>query len=173
MIKIRNLDLLGVRYVVENMRQSDWVEVSNLVPRSLANVDSLTMLTVQHTRIGFMVEIDGVPGAVVQAIEKHDGCWGVGMFATDDFPLIWRSILKNVRNLVIPSLIDLGARYCEAYVHAGNVPAQRFLASLGFRARSDVLENYGSFGEAFILYAVTREDLPHVLRSESPENPGS
>lgn len=171
-VKARNLDLLGVRYVVSNMRASDWLEISNLVPRAYATVDMLTMLTVQHSRLGFLLEVDGIPAVVVQAVEKHNGCWSIGMFATDDFPAAWRGVVRFGRDLLLPSMLDLGARYCEAHVHAGNVAAQRFLERLGFRARSSVLENYGAFGEPFILYAVTREELPDVLR-ESPQSSGS
>lgn len=173
MNKVRNLDLLGVRHVVKNMRASDWLEISNLVPRALCDVDAMAMYVTQYTRLGFMVERDGIPAAIVQAIEKHDGCWSIGMFATDDFPLVWHTIIKHARRVLMPSLLDLGARYCEAHVHADNVPAQRFLEALGFKARSGILEDYGAFGQPFILYAVTKKELPDVPLPESPESPGS
>lgn len=170
MITIRNLDLLSVHHIIRNMRAQDWIEVSNLVPRAYCEPDLLAMLTMQATRLGFMVCVDNIPAVVVQAVEKHNGCWSVGMFATDDFARCWRATFKQISCVLIPALVEGGARYCEAHVHAGNVEAQTFLARLGFRAVSEPLKHYGAFGETFILYAVTHEELPHVLR-QSPESP--
>lgn len=173
MIRIRDLDLLGVRHIIRHMRAQDWIEVSNLVPRAYCDPDLLTMLVMQSARLGFLVEVDGIAAAVVQAVEKHNGCWSVGMFATDDFNRCWRAIFKQISCVLIPAMVEGGARYCEAHVHADNVEAQKFLARLGFRAVSLPLNRYGAFGETFILYAVTYEELPHVLRqsAESPSSP--
>lgn len=161
---VRNLDLLSIHYVVRNMRHQDWIEISNLVPRAYCEPDLLAMMVMQVSTLGFVVDVGSVPCAVVQAVQKHNGCWAVGMFATEEFPHCWREVFKHVRNVLIPAIVDAGGRYCEAHVHAGNIDAQRFLRKIGLRPRSDVLEGYGSFGEPFILYAVTKEELPHVLR---------
>lgn len=160
---IRDLTLLRLHYIIRNMRKQDWVEVSNLVPRAYCEPDMLAMLTMQATRLGFIVESFGVPAVLVQACERHSGNWSVGMFATEDFENCWRETFKHIRAVLIPAIIEAGGRYCEAHVHAGNIEAQRFLKRLGFRPRSDVLEGYGAFGEPFILFAVTIGDLPHVL----------
>lgn len=160
---ISPLTLPAVWHVVKNMRQSDWIEVSNLVPRAICTVDGIAMATVQHSGAGFVAALDGVPVCVVQLGQRHDGCWSCGLFATDDFPKVWRTVLKEVHHVIIPTLIDQGARYCEAHVLADNLPAQAMLKRIGFSAKSSVLTNYGAFGKDFVLFAVTREELTHVF----------
>jgi hypothetical protein len=168
MIEARPINLADVYTVVCNMRMTDWQEVINLVPKALATPDGITMLTMQHTRLGTVYAYDDLPVVVLQANEIRDGVWSIGMFATDLFPLVWRAMVKDMKRAFLPVLLDSGARYCEAHVAAGNVDAQRLLKFLGFRQRSDVLEGFGSFGDPFLLYVATIGDLPHVFHARPP-----
>lgn len=161
-VTVSELSLPKVWHVVRHMRASDWTEISNLVPRAVCTVDGIAMMVMQHSSVGFVLEVDENPALVVQLVQKHEGCWSAGLFATDDFPLCWRSALKEIREIVVPTLLEAEARYCEAHVLADNLPAQAMLERVGFRRKSEVLTNYGAFGKDFIIYAVTREELSDV-----------
>jgi RimJ/RimL family protein N-acetyltransferase len=161
-VTVSELTLQGVWHVVKNMRSSDWTEISNLVPRAACTVDGIAMMVIQHSGVGFVIEVDEKPACVVQLVQRHEGCWSAGLFATDDWPLCWRSVLKEIRHIVVPTLLEHGARYCEAHVLASNIPAQTLLKRVGFRQKSELLTNYGAFGKDFILFAVTREELSNV-----------
>lgn len=165
---VLDLSIQSVWPVVRNMRHQDWVEVSNLVPRQFATVDGITMLTLQQTGVGYVVTLDDVPAAVVQFAQKHDGCWEIGMFATDDYPHVWRAVIKEAREVAVPVLLQHGARYCQAHVMVDNDDAKRLLKWVGFRQTSEVLTNYGAFGKDFELWSITREELNRVLLK--PEN---
>lgn len=168
-ITVTDLDLPSVWHVVKNMREQDWIEISNLIPRHLCTVDQIAMLIVQQTGVGFVLRVNDCPALVVQLVQKHDGCWSAGLFATDDFVHCWRRAIKEIKEIVIPVLLDHGARYCEAMVMASNKPAQRLLKMIGFRAQSNVLTNYGAFGKDFMLFAITdRGEINNVL--VIPEN---
>ena len=170
-ITIHPLSLSMVLHVAQNMRRSDWIEVSNLVPRRICTPEGMAMLVIQHSGAGFVACVDGVPACVVQLVEKHDGCWSAGLFATDDFALCWRAVVKEIRHVIAPVLLDFGARYLEAHVMASNIPAQRLLERLGFKCVSEVLTNYGAFGKDFLLYAIRNREDCHVFLK--PQGAGS
>lgn len=167
-VTIGEVNIKNVWPVVKNMRRLDWIEISNLVPRQICSVDGITMMVVQHTFVGFVVAYDGTPVCVVQLTQKHDGCWSCGLFATDDFDKVWKAVIREVKEIVVPTLLDLEARYCEAMVQADNQPARRFLEWIGFVPKSEVLTNYGAFGKDFILYALTEKELNSVFISKGP-----
>ena len=127
---IEKLTLAGVLHVVQNMRLSDWEEVINCTPAAYQSVDGIAILTMQFSGSGFVVRVDDQPAAVVQLVERHKGSWSVGMYATDDFGKCWRTIIKEVRAVLFPQLLELEARYVEAHVLATNWQGMRLLESV-------------------------------------------
>ncbi len=95
------------------------------------------------------------------------------MFATHDFVHCWRRMIREMREVVMPTLLDLDARYVQAHVLASNAAGRRLLEFIGFRCRSEILKAYGAFGDDFILYTMTDEDLPNVFRKKSAADPRS
>ena len=72
--------------------------------------------------------------------------------------------MKEIKAVIIPTLLELDARYCEAMVQADNEPAKRLLEHVGFSPKSEVLTNYGAFGKDFVLFAISNPgDIPNVF----------
>ena len=163
-IKITGLDIQSVLYVVKHMRKADWQEVINSLPHAYCTVDRIAMVVAQRGGVGFVIHYDETPVCVVEVVEKHEGCWSCGLFATEQFALVWRSTIKAINEICKQLLLSHGARYCEAHASADNVDAHRLLEWIGFKKSSEVLKGYGSYGADFILFTLVKEELNHVFR---------
>jgi hypothetical protein len=165
-ITIETLDLGRVLYVCKNMRIRDWNEVSNLL-RAGATPDVIAMGVMASSSFGFVACYRDIPVTVVQFAEILDGTWRVGLFSTDEFPRVARAVVREIRTVAIPHMLDLGAQYCEAYADAGHAEAHRLLQFMGMTQRA-TLERYGSKGRDIALFVRTRKDSDDVLCSTEP-----
>jgi hypothetical protein len=109
---------------------------------------------------------DLTPVAVVSAVEFAPRVVMLNLFATDDFPLIVRPLLRWSLRVAKPHLFALGYRRAEARSIAGHDEAHRMLIWLGFRCEC-ALPDFGKNGETFLQFAWRISD--HVLL-QSPEN---
>lgn len=154
MITIEPLSLGAVLHVCQRMRKQDWDEVLNLLPRSAANSDTIAMVVMQVSKIGYVARINGEPVAVIQAAEIIDGTWRFGLFGTNRMPEVALALCGRIFQ-IIPDMIEDGMRYAEAYADALHLEAHKLLEFLGFKKRA-ILEGYGSFGADIALYTITR-----------------
>lgn len=166
MITIEPLGLGRVLYVCKNMRLQDWNEVTNLM-RQGVNPDVIAMGVMQASSFGFVACYRDIPVTVVQFAEILDGTWRVGLFSTEQFHRVARAVVREIRTVAIPHLLDLGAQYCEAYADAGHAEAHRLLQFMGMSQRA-TLERYGSKGKDIALFVRTRKDTDDVLCSIDP-----
>lgn len=161
MITIETLDLGRVLYVCKNMRNQDWREVTNLL-RQGVTPDVIAMGVMASSSFGFVACYREIPVTVVQFAEILDGTWRAGLFSTDEFPRVARAVVREIRTVAIPHMLDLGAQYCEAYADAGHVEAHRLLQFMGMTQRA-TLERYGSKGRDVALFVRTRKESDDVL----------
>lgn len=136
-----------------------------MVPKSIATVDGITMYIIQQGGVGFVLAKDGVPAGLVQCVPIHEGAFSVGLIATDEWINVWRSFAREIQKVVIPALLESGARWMECRVWNDNQPAKDFLEWFGFRQMSEVMTGWGTFGKDFVLYGITRSEFEtHVSR---------
>ena len=162
-VEIKPLTLRGVLSVCERMRQSDWAEVINLLPKAVDTPELIAMTCMQVSHFGFVAEVDGVPTTVAQFVQILDGTWRCGLFSTDDFPKAWRAVVRELRGRCMWHLLDSGAVYCDAYADTLHPEAHRLLEHLGFSKRA-ILPSYGSRGRDIALYVATIGEFTDVLR---------
>jgi hypothetical protein len=156
-VTIEPMRLADVLHVCENMRQVDWVEVLNLLPRSVDTPEQIAMTAMAVSRFGLVAKVDGVPAIVLQFSEVLDGTFRAGLFGTDQFPKAIRVMYREIMLNVMPYLIEeMGAVYCEAYSDTLHPEAHRMLNHMGF-AKVAILPEYGSRGRDIALYVLTKE----------------
>lgn len=141
------------------MRQQDWLEVLNALPKSVTRAETVAMIVMQ-SRLGWVASIDGEPAGIIQLGEIIDGTWRIGMFGTNRLPEVAVALAIKLKEIV-PQLFADGARYCEAHADALHDEAHRFLTFVGFRKRA-ILPGYGSHGADIALFIFTKDDQ-HVF----------
>lgn len=154
-ITVEPLSLRGVLHVCENMRQSDWEECLNALPKSVTRAETVAMIVMQ-SKLGWVASIDGVPTGVIQLGEILDGTWRIGMFGTNRLPEVAAHLAVQLAD-VVPDLFADGARYCEAHADALHIEAHKFLSFVGFKKRA-ILPGYGSHGADIALFTFTKDD---------------
>jgi hypothetical protein len=159
MITVEPLALRPVLAVCERMRQQDWEEVLNALPKSVTRAETVAMIVMQ-SKLGWVASIDGDPAGVLQLGEILDGTWRIGMFGTNRMPEVAAALACQLADIV-PDLFEDGARYCEAHADALHAEAHKFLTFVGFRKRA-ILPGYGSHGADIALFTFTKDDQ-HVF----------
>ena len=158
-VTVEPLSLRAVLSVCERMRQTDWEECLNALPRSVTRAETIAMIVMQ-SKLGWVASIDGDPAGVIQLGELIDGTWRIGMFGTNRMPEVAVALALQLAD-VVPDLFEDGARYCEAHADALHLEAHKFLTFVGFRKRA-ILPGYGSHGADIALFTFTKEDQ-HVF----------
>lgn len=153
-IEIVPMTLGDVLHVCQNMRQADWSEILNLLPLSVTSADTVAMICMNVSKVGFVAKLDGVPAAVVQMSEILDGTYRVGLFGTDAFRQVALPLTRHLIS-IIPDMIEDGMTYCEVFADVLHDEALKFLAFLGFRKRA-ILQGYGSRGRDVVLFTLTK-----------------
>lgn len=163
MIEIAPLNLTDVLHVCKNMRQQDWLEVLNLLPLSVTTADTVAMIVMNVSRLGFVAKIDGEPAAVLQVSEILDGSFRFGLFGTSRFEEVALALCCHVLEM-IPDLIDKdGLKYADAYADALHDEAHKLLEFLGFR-KTAILPGYGSHSCDIALFTISKGQAD-VLRN--------
>lgn len=110
--------------------------------------DRLVMDIMQRWSIAWVAGHER-PVAVIGAVEMWPRMWSVGMFATDEFPLIGRQLTRWVRRRMIPTIREAGMFRAEARSIEGHEQAHRWMQHLGAKMDERPLRNYGKGGETF------------------------
>lgn len=158
-ITVAPLSLRAVLSVCERMRQQDWEEVLNALPKSVTRAETVAMIVMQ-SKLGWVASIDGEPAGVLQMGEILDGTWRVGLFGTNRMPEVAGVLASQIGDIALDLFAD-GARYCEAHADALHIEAHKFLTFVGFRKRA-ILPGYGSHGADIALFTLTKDDQ-HVF----------
>jgi hypothetical protein len=107
--------------------------------------------------LSWLVCINQEPVASLGAILVWPGHWNVWAFGTSRWGQAARAITKHVRRVMIPMLLEIGAKSVAAYVHAAHTQACAWLEFLG--AKGTLLSKWGKNGEDFVLYRWFRESV--------------
>jgi len=107
--------------------------------------------------IGWLVCINQEPVATLGAVLVWPGHWHVWAFGTERWGQVVMAITKHIKRVMIPMLLEVGARSVAAYAHAAHTGACAWLEFLG--AKGTPLPNWGKNGEDFVLYRWFREEM--------------
>ena len=165
---VRRATYDDLKYIACNMRAADATEIFccrwDDDPKSLAH-EIFCMGTFYPVFLAF-ADDDGDPIAFLGVSALTPTLGLAHMFATDDFNLIWRDMVKHVLRYVVPALIEFGFHRVEARAQESYDQSRRLLEALGFEYECD-LSDYGKGGECFTLYAYLANEFmkgkSHVL----------
>lgn len=151
------LDWRSVLHVALYIRESDRMEIDACMARY--DAADLANRVTALSRFGAVAATDeGVPAAVVSAAEIHPGAYQVGMFATDDWPMVARGVTRWGLRVLKPAMLAAGGHRAECRSIADHHTAHRWLASLGF-VREAALPDCGKRRETFYQYAWRLSDV--------------
>lgn len=142
-----------VAYVARNLRRADLREFrafSAFDAEDDIAADLIRRFDNRQTIVAFMD--DGTPVAAGVAASLRPNVVSLGMFATDDFPVIAAALTKWVRRDLFPRLQAGGAHRIEAVSIEGHHQAHRWLTTLGLD-RVATHEAWGKNRENFHVYA--------------------
>lgn len=161
-------------YLVPRMRADDRREIFALRPSP--EDDALVRDLLAPHITGHCLVVDGIPVAAAGIQWVRPGYAVAWAFGTDDWPhhvlTITRACALTLRQVATTG----GVRRVEALSWSGHRDAHRWLESrtLGFR-REAVLEQYGTAGETFYVYArivpTTASDPVQILNIAQERTP--
>lgn len=151
-VTISPLALGPVAFVAHNIRDEDWAEA-----RATRADEHKMRLAVDVVKrwgpTGAVLGFDH-PVCVVGATQRWPNVWTAWMFATDEFPSIAKSVTRYVKDVLLPTVRNVGMVRADAKSLASHVAAHRWMEITG--ARFDVkLERFGKNGEDFVQYRWT------------------
>ena len=112
----------------------------------------------------------GEPVAAWGASQVKPLIWNVWMFSTDRWPEVALTVTRNIRKVMMPSMIDSGGVRADCWSMEGHSIAHRWLEVLG-AVREASVEDYGPTRKTFHCYSWTRSrlerdgDFDHVRRT--------
>lgn len=147
-----------VRRVAMNMRAMDRAEI--YATRWREDPADVARDSVLLSRFGFVCasDRDGEPISAIGAAELWPTMWSVWMFATDRWPEVALAATRLVRRVLVPQLLEAGARRAECRALASHRQAHRWLKLLGAR-REFRVRDFGKNGEDFVSFVWRREDV--------------
>ncbi len=148
----------AVHYIISNLRRPDYDEL-NACSNSM---DPDLWVEQMRPIAGFtsFFEVDGRPATLIGAASIRQGVWSIYCFGTDAFDKCALSLTRYIRNVMTPSLIEVGCHRAECDTIDTHVTAHRWLESLGLQ-RESVMRQYGRNRETFYkyVYQVERTDV--------------
>ncbi len=155
-MKVKRATYADLKFVAENMRSRDRTEI--FCCRNDDRAESLAYEIYNLQWLVYPVSLiftlnDDTPVAYLGISRLSPTLGQAHMFATDDFKLIWRDMVRHILNHVIPACKDeLGFTRVEARAQKSYRLSRRFLTALGFTFEC-ALPQYGKNGECFMQYA--------------------
>lgn len=146
-------------YVAHRMRDCDRREIGAGL-RSWADFDQQLKLHAEHAVLFHVARHNTAPVAVVTAIEFAPTTVMLSLFATEEWPLVVRPLMRWALRTAKPFLLERNYRRAEARSLEGHDDAHHFLRRLGF-AHECALPDFGVNGETFHQFAWRISD--HVL----------
>lgn len=148
-----------LRYVAENMRESDVREFLALSPaQDKAELARSIVAAFGRRRDMIAAMKSGVPIAVGAAMENRPNVLSLLFFATDEFPRIAAPLTSFIVRRLFPPLVAAGAHRIECASHEDHKAAHRWIGILGL-SREAVMEGFGKNGETFYQFSWVREDV--------------
>jgi len=148
MIHIVNADRGQIRWVLENIRDIDALEIA------AAGVDVMHMpdILMRHKVFCFSACDEEIgPIAVWGMIERRQGVGAGFAFGTNDWRKAVLPMVRQIRGFVIPFLHSNGYHRVEAAALAGRDDVAALMHLIGARPEAR-LRGYGISGEDFISY---------------------
>jgi hypothetical protein len=148
MIDIVNADRSQIRFVLDNVRMVDALEIA------AAGIDVLHMPDVLMRHKVFCYAAcheECGPVAIWGMINRRQGVGAGFAFGTDEWPRAVIPMVRQIRHFVIPFLIDTGYHRVEAAALAGRDDVASLMHLIGAKPEGR-LRGYGTSGEDFISY---------------------
>lgn len=169
MSALTDITLDAVTYVCFNMREVNKLEIYPLRPHDSPIILAWEVCAaVRSSGRGRVAWHDGKPAGVVALVENWPGCWGVSIFATDDFRSVAINILRWVRSTFREICTDLHGRRLESLTRAGDDEAAAFFKGLGARPEGPPMHRYGKDGADFQRFVWLAGENDHFIRKEQP-----
>jgi hypothetical protein len=157
-----------VVFIARRLRALDAEEILPLIwsgrPEDLAAVSCSTGW------FSTVALFNGKPVAAYGAYMQRPQFFRVWMFATDDWSRVALTVTRDIRQRMMPAMLETGAVRADCWSMDGHDVAHRWLEMLG-AVREASLEDYGPTRRAFHCYAWTRSrlerdgDFDHVRRT--------
>ena len=162
-----------VVYIARNMRDLDAEEIFPLT--WTGKPEDLAMGICASGGISNVALCSGRPVAAWGAHMTRPKMWSVWMFSTNQWPTVALTVTRNIRKVMMPSMIDSGAVRADCWSMEGHHVAHRWLEILGATVECSA-EDYGATRKKFFCYSWTRSrlerdgDFDYVRRTVSPKN---
>jgi hypothetical protein len=148
MTEIVQADRGMIREVLHNLREDDLLEMI----AAGANLNTLPEMLMRHRVFAFCAcEWDHGPISVWGMTQHRPGVGGGFAFGTARWGMVLLPMLRQIRQFVLPFLLQSGFHRVEAAALARRTDVARFMALIGAEPEG-VLQQYGTGGEDFISY---------------------
>ncbi|MCP4108332.1 MAG: hypothetical protein GY749_22780 [Desulfobacteraceae bacterium] len=152
MIEFHPANLVDIRYIVKNLRQSDRDEI-------YCQFDDEELLIDVAMELGSTIcRFKDEPVAAISFTPLNLSTVSVNLFGTDKVTRAIPEITRFIFTQMIPDALGQGVRRFEARSIATHTKAHNWMESAGF-VREGVLEQMGVNGERFYMYAITKSIL--------------
>lgn len=141
-----------VKYVCLNMgkkSRADILAASNATPEQYAK------RIIFSDGFKWVAYHDGLPAALIGALNIHDGVWGLFGFGTDHWKKVWMSVTKVARKDMMQAVLETGAHRAQCMSPATHTDTHRWLERLGATHRVE-MPAYGKNGEDYVMFAWLR-----------------
>jgi len=162
-----------VVFIARRMRALDAEEILPLIWSG--RPEDLAAMSCSAGWFSTVALYDGKPVAAYGASLSRPQFYRVWMFATDDWPRVALTVTRDIRQRMMPAILETGAVRADCWSMAGHDVAHRWLEMLG-AVREASLEDYGPTRRAFHCYSWTRSrlerdgDFDHVRRTIRSQN---
>jgi len=152
MIDFHPPNLTDIRFIVENLRQSDSDEI-------YCQIDDAGMLIDMALELNSTVcRVKDEPVAAISFSPINLSSVAVNLFGTDKITRAIPAITRFIFTDMIPNALDQGIRRFEARTIETHTQAHQWLEACG-AVREGTLEQMGMNGERFFMYALTKPIL--------------
>lgn len=142
--------------VARNMRDADKREI--YATRWTESPEDLASDCLRLPDFAWTFHLGEKPVCAMGAFPSHPGCWSVWMFATNEFRKISIYVTKFALRVMMPALMQAGARRAHCLSIEGHHDAHRWLLLLGAKPESR-LHEFGRNGEDFHFFVWRASDV--------------
>ncbi len=155
MIEFHPVNLVDIRFIVENLRQSDSDEI-------YCQIDDAAMLIDLAMELNSTIcRLRGEPVAAISFSPLNLATVAVNLFGTDKITRAIPEITRFIFTQMIPDALVQGIRRFEARSIETHAQAHQWLEACG-AIREGTLEQVGVNGERFFMYALTKPTLDNL-----------
>lgn len=156
-IEITNADRGMIRFILDNLRSDDLVEML----ASEIDLVRLPDIIMRYRTFAYCAfDYEAGPVAAWGMVKRRSGVGAGFAFGTDRWGHALLPMLHQIRGFVLPWLRDNGFHRVEAAAMAQRDDVARFMELIGAEAEC-VLRGYGTAGEDFISYRWLANEHAH------------